>query len=175
MLWNFILFILIILSISTIGALVVGYYLNLVKLKSGLNHALFNINDELEIKADLIISLLESDLDLNEYEINKSLNDLKYADTLQELAAANDNLSNYLDGLLNNPEANSKKIKKIISELNDNKVLIHQYKDFYNDLVYKYNHKLEVLPSRWVGSYFGFHYADYFMYEDTLEGHMDLK
>ena len=50
--WNLIIFILIVLSISILGALVVGYYLNLVKLKSRLTSTLYNIHEELDIKAE---------------------------------------------------------------------------------------------------------------------------
>jgi len=168
--WNFIIFLLIVLLISILGALVVGYYLSLAKLQSRLNRYLFNIQDELEIKADLIDNLLNTGTNFeNEFEINNLLNSLNYADSLKEQAKINEDLYSYLENISHIPEDfSNKKTEKLIFDLNESDEFLFRNQELYNNTVYNYNHKLKVFPSKWVASYFGFKHAEYFTVEETI-------
>jgi LemA protein len=172
--WNLIIFILIVLSISILGALVVGYYLNLAKLKSRLTRTLYNIYEELNIKTDLMDKLLENFEFKSEYEneMYQSIDMLSNAENLNEQAIANARMSNSLEVLfIRAKESNKdKKFLKLVDELKKTEELLNHYDDSYNNTVYIYNHKLQVFPSKWVANYFGFKNAEYFLVEETNKG-----
>lgn len=172
--WNQIIFILMVLSISILGALVVGYYLNLAKLKSRLTRTLYNLHEELDIKAYIMYELLDNFDFGPEYEnkMNQSLEMLNNAQNLNEQAAADNEMSDAIEVLFNKIENSNtnKKFLKLVDELKETEELLNDYQDSYNETTHIYNHKTQVFPSKWVASYFGFKKEKYFMVEEFKNG-----
>jgi LemA protein len=171
--WNIIAFVLVVLSIVFLGAMVVGIYNNLVKLRNRVENAWSDINVELERRASLIDNLV---ITVQGYaahekstlkEVTEARSRLIEAGTVKENAKANRKLTRALDNLFavaeNYPELKADdSFLKLMDQLAKTEDLIADYRQYYNDMVYIYNNKCQMFPSNVVASYFGFEDAEFF-------------
>jgi len=171
--WNIIAFVLVVLSIVFLGAAVVGFYNNLVKLRNRVENDWSDINVELERRASLIDNLVitvegyaaheKSTLE----EVTEARSRLIDAGTVKENAKANRKLTGALDNLFavaeNYPDLKAdESFLKLMDQLAETEDAIADYRQYYNDTVYIYNNKCQMFPSNIIANYFGFEDAEFF-------------
>lgn len=183
--WNLLSFILVVLSIVILGAVVVGIYNNLVKLRNSVENAWSDINVELERRASLIYNLVETVKGYAAHEkstleeVTQARSNLQDAWTVQENAEADVKLTGALDNLFavaeNYPNLKADvSFEKLMEQLAETEDLIAHYRQLYNDTVYIYNNKCQMFPSSIVANYFGFQYAEFFQPEEEFDETPDL-
>ncbi len=171
--WNFIWFILAVLSLAILGAVVVGIYINLAKLRSEVEKAWLHIDAELEMRISLVDNLVETLEGYVEHgnsamkEVIKVQSWLAYAETVEETGEADDKLTDALEDLFvlleDYPDLKARKrFKKVTEQLEETEYLISEYRYLYNEMAYVYNSKCQTFPSSTVANYFGFEDAEYF-------------
>ena len=171
--WNIIAFVLVVLSIVVLGAAVVGFYNNLVKLRNRVQNAWSDINIELERRASLIDNLVITVQGYAEHEkstfeeVTEARSRLIDAGTVKENAKANRKLTGALDNLFavaeNYPDLKADdSFLKLMDQLAETEDVIADYRQYYNDTVYIYNNKCQMFPSNIIASYFGFEDAEFF-------------
>ena len=171
--WNIIAFVLVVLSIVFLGAAVVGFYNNLVKLRNRVENDWSDINVELERRASLIDNLVitvegyaaheKSTLE----EVTEARSRLIDAGTVKENAKANRKLTGALDNLFavaeNYPDLKAdESFLKLMDQLAETEDIIADYRQYYNYTVYIYNNKCQMFPSNIMANYFGFEDAEFF-------------
>lgn len=171
--WNIISFVLVVLSIVVLGAAVVGFYNNLVKLRNMVENAWSDINVELERRASLIDNLVITVQGYAEHEkstleeVTVARSRLMDAGTVKENAKANRKLTGALDNLFavaeNYPDLKAdNSFLKLMDQLAETEDVIADYRQYYNDTVYIYNNKCQMFPSNIIANYFGFEDAEFF-------------
>lgn len=171
--WNIISFVLVVLSIVVLGAAVVGFYNNLVKLRNMVENAWSDINVELERRASLIDNLVITVQGYAEHEkstleeVTVARSRLMDAGTVKENAKANRKLTGALDKLFavaeNYPDLKAdNSFLKLMDQLAETEDVIADYRQYYNDTVYIYNNKCQMFPSNIIANYFGFEDAEFF-------------
>lgn len=182
---NLLAFILVVLSIVILGAVVVGLYNNLVKLRNGVENAWSDINMELERRISLTDNLVET---VKRYathekstmeEVTQASYNLQDAWTVHEIAEADIQLTHALNNLFalveNYPNLKvDKSFKTLTEQLTEIEDMIFHYRQFYNDKVYVYNNKCHMFPNNIVANYFGFQKAEYFQPGEEFDGNPDL-
>lgn len=182
---NLLAFILVVLSIVILGAVVVGLYNNLVKLRNGVENAWSDINMELERRISLTDNLVET---VKRYathekstmeEVTQASYNLQDAWTVHEIAEADIQLTHALNNLFvmaeNYPNLKvDKSFKTLTEQLTEIEDMIFHYRQFYNDKVYVYNNKCHMFPNNIVANYFGFQYIEYFQPGEEFDGNPDL-
>lgn len=183
--WNFIWFILVVLFLVIIGALVVGIYTNLVKLRKKVEKDWSYLDVELERKTILAGNLVET---VKRYakkekytleEITEARHMLMYAETVKEIAEANNRLTETIEDLLgvveNYPDLKaSKRFEELRGQLEETEDMIAEYWYLYNEIVYIYNSKCQKFPNNKVANYFGFENAEFFDPEEKATDASDL-
>jgi LemA protein len=182
---NLLAFILVVLSIVILGAVVVGLYNNLVKLRNGVENAWSDINMELERRISLTDNLVET---VKRYathekstmeEVTQASYNLQDAWAVHENAEADIQLTHALNNLFvmaeNYPNLKvDKSFKTLTEQLTEIEDMIFHYRQFYNDKVYVYNNKCHMFPNNIVANYFGFQYIEYFQPGEEFDGNPDL-
>ena len=178
--WNLLGFILVVLSIVILGAVVVGIYNNLVKLRNGVENAWSDINVELERRASLIYNLVETVQGYAAHEkstlkeVTQARSNLQDAWTVKENAEADVKLTGALDNLFavaeNYPNLKAdESFQKLMEQLAETEDWIAYYRQLYNDTVYIYNNKCQMFPNNMVANYFGFEDAEFFEPEKEVD------
>ncbi len=171
--WNIIVFILVVLSIVFLGAAVVGFYNNLVKLRNRVENAWSDISIDLGKKASLIYNLVITVQAYATHEkytlkqVTEARSRLIEAKTVKEKAKANRKITRALDNLFavveNYPDLKTdESFLKLIDLLSETEDVIADYRQYYNDTVYTYNNKCQMFPSNIIANYFGFEDAEFF-------------
>jgi LemA protein len=183
--WKVIWFILVVLSIAILGALVVGIYYNLIRLRREVEDSWSYLDDELEVRIILVDNLINT---IKKYigrrnstlkEVVKAKSMLEYAETIQDKWQANNRLTTALEELFvlldDYPDLiTSNRFEKLTIELEDNGYLLAEYRYLYNEMAYVYNSKLQIFPNNAVANYFGLEDAEYFETEGELSHVKDL-
>ena len=165
----------IILVIVLVCALISGYN-NLVVLRNKVRNGLSQIDVQLQRRFDLIPNLVETVKGYTKHENEifsefakaRSLYDrAKAGSDVKEMAAADKGLSGALGKLMvvteQYPElkANSN-FQSLMRELTDTESKVAFSRQFYNDIVQKYNDKVEMFPSNIIATMFKFELAQFF-------------
>ena len=165
--------IVIILVIIFIVVTLVHMYNNLVGLRNRVKNSYSQIDVQLKRRNDLIPNLVETVKGYAEHEksvleeVTKARTGVMNATTVEETSAANNVLTGALKTLFavaeNYPDlkANSN-FQQLQSELSETEDKIAYSRQFYNDVVLKYNNACQQFPSSILAKMFGFKTEEYF-------------
>lgn len=177
---NFIWFILAAVPLIIIGALVVGTYNSMVKLRDDVESSWSYLDFELEKKANLADNLAGV---VRKYfrQENSATEDvaeawpwLMYAEKAPESAEASSNLNRAVEDLFYSVEdydlSTTKSFEDLSVQFEETEYQIEEYGYFYNEMVYVYNDKLRKFPGNLISSYFGFEVALFFNLKEADDG-----
>ena len=158
--------VLIIIIIFLVGT-VIHMYNNLVGLRNRVKNSYAQIDVQLKRRNDLIPNLVETVKGYAAHEkgvleeVTKARTGVMNANTIEETSAADNQLTGALKTLFavaeNYPDlkANSN-FQQLQSELSDTEDKISYARQFYNDVVLKYNNACQQFPSNMLAKLFGF-------------------
>lgn len=170
---DLILTIVVIILVVFIVFTIVHLYNNLVNLRNRVKNSYSQIEVQLKRRNDLIPNLVETVKGYATHEkgvfeeVTQARSNVINASNIQETSAADNQLTGALKSLFavaeNYPElkANSN-FQQLQSELTDTEDKISYSRQFYNDVVLKYNNACEQFPSSIFAKIFGFKEADFF-------------
>ena len=157
----------ILIIVAVIIFWIIGAYNSLVTLKQRVKNAWSQIDVQLQRRFDLIPNLVETvkGYTTHEESVLTKVTDLRTswanASTVHEKAELSNELSNTLKTIMavseNYPDLKaSQNFSELQEELQNTENKISYSRQFYNDIVTKYNTKLEVFPSNIIASMFHF-------------------
>ena len=170
---NLILLIIIVILVIFSVVTIIHMYNNLVELRNRVKNSYAQIDVQLKRRNDLIPNLVETVKGYAGHEkgvfeeVTKARTSVMNASTPQEASEANNQLTGALKSLFavaeNYPElkANSN-FQQLQTELSDTEDKISYARQFYNDVVLKYNNACQQFPSSLIARLFGFKEADFF-------------
>ena len=155
---------------------VIGAYNKLVKARNKVKNSWSQIDVQLQRRFDLIPNLVETVKGYTKHENEifsefakaRSLYDrAKAGSDVKEMAAADKGLSSALGKLMvvteQYPELKANtNYQSLMKELTDTESKVAFSRQFYNDIVQKYNDKVEMFPSNIVANMFKFELAQFF-------------
>ena len=163
----------IVVIIIFLGGTVVHLYNNLVSLRNRVKNSYSQIDVQLKRRNDLIPNLVETvkgyaghEKEVLE-EVTRARSNVMNASSIEETSAADNQLTGALKSLFavaeNYPDlkANSN-FQQLQSELSDTEDKIAYARQFYNDVVLKYNNACEQFPSNLFAKMFNFEKAEFF-------------
>lgn len=165
--------IILILVFVFIGVTVVHMYNNLVKLRNRVKNSYSQIEVQLKRRNDLIPNLVETVKGYAAHEkgvfenVTQARSNVINASNIEEKSIADNQLTGALKSLFavaeNYPDlkANSN-FQQLQSELTETEDKISYSRQFYNDVVLKYNNSCEQFPSNLIASRFNFEKAEFF-------------
>ena len=171
-------FLIIIVIIAVIVIAIVNAYNNLVTLRQRVKNAWSQIDVQLQRRFDLIPNLVEcvKGYMSHESEVLEKVAQLRTswanASTLEAKANIDNQLSSSLKTIMavseNYPELKANEnFTNLQAELSETEDKISYSRQFYNDIVTKYNTKLEVFPSNLIASAFHFSSEQLFEVQDA--------
>lgn len=151
----------------------VGQYNALVSAQTGVENELANIDTQLQRRMDLIPNLVETVKGFTTHEtevftaVNESREKLMGAGTMEEKAAANDEMTNALNQLIAVAEAypdlkSDTVYVGLMDELAGTENRIAVARTNYNEAVTNYNLKIRKFPGNIFAGMFGFEKAELF-------------
>ena len=164
---NLIVLIVIIILVIFIVVTLIHMYNNLVGLRNRVKNSYAQIDVQLKRRNDLIPNLVETVKGYAGHEkgvleeVTKARTSVMNASTPQEASEANNQLTDALKTLFavaeNYPDlkANSN-FQQLQTELSDTEDKISYARQFYNDVVLKYNNACQQFPSSIIAKMFGF-------------------
>ena len=167
------LIIVLIALIFFIGFTIIHLYNNLVSLRNRVKNSYSQIEVQLKRRNDLIPNLVETVKGYASHEkelfenITNTRSNIINAENIDETSTANDQLTGALKTLFAVSEyypelkANSN-FQQLQSELSETEDKISYSRQFYNDVVLKYNNACEQFPSSIFAKMFGFKQAEFF-------------
>lgn len=170
---NLILLIIIIILVIFSVVTIIHMYNNLVGLRNRVKNSYAQIDVQLKRRNDLIPNLVETVKGYAGHEkgvleeVTKARTGVMNASTPQEASEANNQLTSALKTLFavaeNYPDlkANSN-FQQLQTELSDTEDKISYARQFYNDVVLKYNNACQQFPSSIIARLFGFKEEDFF-------------
>ena len=170
---SILLIIVLVVIILFIGGTIIHMYNNLVGLRNGVKNSYSQIDVQLKRRNDLIPNLVETVKGYAAHEkgvleeVTKARTSVMNASNIQEASAADNQLTGALKSLFavaeNYPElkANSN-FQQLQSELSDTEDKISYARQFYNDIVLKYNNACQKFPSSILARIFGFKEENFF-------------
>ena len=165
--------IILILLVIFIIATIIHLYNNLVSLKNRVKNSYAQIDVQLKRRNDLIPNLVETVKGYASHEkgvleeVTKARSNVMNASTVEETSEANNQLTGALKTLFavaeNYPDlkANSN-FQQLQSELSETEDKIAYSRQFYNDVVLKYNNACQQFPSNLFAKMFHFEEAEFF-------------
>ena len=152
---------------------VIGTYNNLVGLRNKVKDQWAQIDVQLKRRFDLIPNLVETVKGYASHEkdtleaVVKARNEYLSSDTPEGKIAANNDLNKVVTKLFalaeSYPELKADtSFRELQTTLTETEDKISYARQFYNDVVMKYNNKVEVFPSNIVAGLFGFKTSAYF-------------
>lgn len=159
-------------GIITVG-FVMSSYNKIVTAQEGVESSYSNIETQLQRRADLIPNLVKTVKGYMEHEkdvidsITESREKLLSADNIQDIAEANEELSEAINNLLvlveNYPDLKaSENFIELQDELAGTENRIATSRRDYNEAVRTYNTKIKRFPGMFIAKLFGFEKAEYF-------------
>lgn len=170
---NLILTIIIVILIIIVVATIIHMYNNLVGLRNRVKNSYSQIDVQLKRRNDLIPNLVETVKGYASHEkgvleeVTKARTSVMNASSIEESSTANNQLTGALKSLFavaeNYPElkANSN-FQQLQTELSDTEDKISYARQFYNDVVLKYNNACQQFPSNLLAGLFGFKEENFF-------------
>ena len=170
---NIILIAIIIILLIIVVITIVHMYNKLVGLRNRVKNSYAQIDVQLKRRNDLIPNLVETVKGYAAHEkgvleeVTKARTGVMNATTIKETSAADNQLTGALKTLFavaeNYPDlkANSN-FQQLQSELSDTEDKIAYARQFYNDVVLKYNNACQQFPSNILAGMFGFNEETYF-------------
>ncbi len=152
---------------------IIHMYNNLVGLRNSVKNSYAQIDVQLKRRNDLIPNLVETVKGYASHEkgvleeVTKARTGVMNATTIEETSAADNQLTGALKTLFavaeNYPDlkANSN-FQQLQSELTDTEDKISYARQFYNDIVLKYNNACQQFPSSIMAKMFGFKEEEFF-------------
>lgn len=177
-----IIIILVIIVIVTI----IHMYNNLVGLRNRVKNSYSQIDVQLKRRNDLIPNLVETVKGYAAHEkgvleeVTKARTSVMNATTIEETSAADNQLTGALKSLFavaeNYPDlkANSN-FQQLQAELTDTEDKISYARQFYNDVVLKYNNACQQFPSSILAGMFGFNEEEYFKIPESETAVPEVK
>ena len=178
--------IVIVLIIIFLVVTVIHLYNNLVNLRNRVKNSYSQIEVQLKRRNDLIPNLVETVKGYAAHEkevfenVTQARSNIMNATNIDETSAANDQLTGALKSLFavaeNYPElkANSN-FQQLQSELTETEDKISYARQFYNDVVLKYNNACEQFPSSLFAKMFNFHEAEFFQAPESETAVPEVK
>ena len=173
--------------IVIIGVSLVGGYNGIAAARENVDTQQAAIQTQLQRRADLIPNLVNTvkGLAAPEQSVIDSVTEARaqlagaQGMGMEELAAANDNLSSALSRLLmvveNYPEIQSSQgYISLMDELAGTENRISVARNDYNDAVKSYNSRIITFPNRLVAGMFGFEKAEYFTAPESAQSAPDV-
>ncbi|WP_407453602.1 LemA family protein [Methanobrevibacter sp.] len=170
---DFLIIIVLIILIVFIIFTLIHMYNNLVGLRNRVKNSYAQIEVQLKRRNDLIPNLVETVKGYAAHEkgvfeeVTKARTSVMNASSIEEASAANNQLTSALKTLFavaeNYPElkANSN-FQQLQTELADTEDKIAYARQFYNDVVLKYNNACQQFPSSIIAKMFGFKEESFF-------------
>jgi LemA protein len=168
-----IILIIVIAVVIILAGLIIHYYNNLVSLRNRVKNSYAQIEVQLKRRNDLIPNLVETVKGYAAHEkgvleeVTRARSNVMNASNIQEASRADGDLSGALKTLFavaeNYPElkANSN-FQQLQDELSETEDKISYSRQFYNDVVYKYNNACQQFPSNLIANMFGFKESEFF-------------
>lgn len=159
--------------VVVLGLLVLSQYNNFVVLRNRIQNAWAQINVELKRRYDLIPNLVEAVKGYMQYEkgvleaVTNARTAAMGAKGPAEAAIAENNLTGTLKTLFavteNYPELKANEnVLRLQEELTATENKIAFSRQFYNDIVMRFNQAIQVFPGNIIAMLFGFKAAEYF-------------
>lgn len=170
---SILLIIIIVVIILIIIGTLIHMYNNLVGLRNRVKNSYAQIDVQLKRRNDLIPNLVETVKGYAAHEkgvleeVTKARTGVMNASTIEETSAADNQLTGALKTLFavaeNYPElkANSN-FQQLQSDLTDTEDKISYARQFYNDVVLKYNNACQQFPSNLMAKLFGFKEEEFY-------------
>lgn len=167
------LIIVLVIVIIFLVATIIHMYNNLVGLRNRVKNSYAQIDVQLKRRNDLIPNLVETVKGYAGHEkgvleeVTKARTGVMNASTVEETSAADNQLTSALKTLFavaeNYPDlkANSN-FQQLQNELSDTEDKISYARQFYNDVVLKYNNACQKFPSNIIAGIFGFKEESFF-------------
>ena len=165
--------IVIVVIVIIIIVTIIHMYNNLVGLRNRVKNSYAQIDVQLKRRNDLIPNLVETVKGYAAHEkgvleeVTKARTGVMNASTIEETSAADNQLTGALKTLFavaeNYPDlkANSN-FQQLQSDLTDTEDKIAYARQFYNDVVLKYNNACQQFPSNLIANAFGFKESEFF-------------
>jgi LemA protein len=171
-----VLFIFIVLGVPVL--IIIGLYNKLVKLRNRSENAWYQIDVQLQKRADLVPNLVETVKGYAAHEkgvleeVTKARSIYSQAGSMKEKAEATNMLTGALKTLFavveNYPELKANQNFLLLQEeLSGIESKIAYSRQFYNDVVLSFNNAQQVFPSSIIARWFGFKPREYFEIEET--------
>lgn len=170
---SWLLIIVVVIIIIFLVATLIHMYNNLVSLRNRVKNSYSQIDVQLKRRNDLIPNLVETVKGYAAHEkgifeeVTKARSNLMNASNVQEASKADGELTGALKSLFavaeNYPDlkANSN-FQQLQGELSETEDKIAYARQFYNDVVYKYNNACQQFPSSLIANTFGFKESEFF-------------
>ncbi|MBQ2652927.1 MAG: LemA family protein [Methanobrevibacter sp.] len=183
---NLLLIIILIIAILFVVGTIIHMYNNLVNLRNRVKNSYSQIEVQLKRRNDLIPNLVETVKGYAGHEkevfenVAKARSSVMNASNIDEASAADNQLTGALKSLFavaeNYPElkANSN-FQQLQSELTETEDKISYSRQFYNDMVLKYNNACEQFPSSLFAKWFHFHEAEFYKVPESETAVPEVK
>jgi len=183
---SIILIAIIIILVIIVIVTIVHMYNNLVGLRNRVKNSYSQIDVQLKRRNDLIPNLVETVKGYAAHEkgvleeVTKARTGVMNASTIEETSAADNQLTGALKTLFavaeNYPDlkANSN-FQQLQGELSDTEDKIAYARQFYNDVVLKYNNACQQFPSSLLAGMFGFKEETYFEAPESEKAVPEVK
>jgi len=183
---SIILIAIIIILVIIVIVTIVHMYNNLVGLRNRVKNSYSQIDVQLKRRNDLIPNLVETVKGYAAHEkgvleeVTKARTGVMNASTIEETSAADNQLTGALKTLFavaeNYPDlkANSN-FQQLQGELSDTEDKIAYARQFYNDVVLKYNNSCQQFPSSLLAGMFGFKEETYFEAPESEKAVPEVK
>ena len=183
---NFIIIIIVVILIIFVIATIIHMYNNLVGLRNRVKNSYAQIDVQLKRRNDLIPNLVETVKGYAGHEkgvleeVTKARTNVMNASSIEEASEANNQLTGALKTLFavaeNYPDlkANSN-FQQLQSELTETEDKISYARQFYNDVVLKYNNACQQFPSSIIAGMFGFHEESFFQAPESEKAVPEVK
>lgn len=183
---NWIVIIIVVILIIFVAVTVIHMYNNLVGLRNRVKNSYAQIDVQLKRRNDLIPNLVETVKGYAAHEkgvleeVTKARTNVMNASNIEEASAANNQLTGALKTLFavaeNYPDlkANSN-FQQLQAELTDTEDKISYARQFYNDVVLKYNNACQQFPSSLLARLFGFKEEEFFQAPEAERAVPEVK
>ena len=163
-----------------VGLGLVAIYNGLIKARNHVKEAWSDIDVQLKRRYDLIPNLVETVKGYAKHEektfqqVTEARANAMKASTPAQHAQAEMKLTSMIGNLMavaeSYPELKaSENFQSLQNELSDTENKIQAARRFFNSQVLTYNNKLQVFPTNFIGSMFGFKAEEYFELEDEAQ------
>jgi LemA protein len=172
--------------LALIAVYFIATYNGLIVLKNRIQEALSGIDVQLKRRSDLIPNLVETVKGYAKHErevfenVTKARSKLMSAETLQEKADANNQLSATLKSLFAVAEAYPElkantNFQDLQRQLEDTEDKVAYSRQFYNSNVLDFNNKVQIFPTNIIANMLGFKIFEFFQAKEEERKKVEVK